>query len=59
MAHEHFGPKDTIIQGDNIIKSKQRYEAIERVRRGQGTVADHELVQATDRVMAEAMKGRK
>ena len=56
---EHFNKGETLIKGDNIHKSKERYDAIERVKRNQGTAADHELVRETDRMMAEVVKQRR
>jgi len=57
--NEFFRNGETMVGGDNIRKSKERYEAIQRVRHGQGTSSDYELVHATDRMIAEVMKQRK
>ncbi len=56
---EWFKNGETLIKGDNLHKSRERYEAIQRVRHGQGTAEDYRLVEDTDRVMAEAMKQRR
>ena len=57
--NEHFNSGDTVITPDNVQASKQRYDAIQAVRKGQATPEQYKLVEDTDRVMKEAMQKRK
>lgn len=54
-----FGKDSTPIQGDNIAKSRERYQAMKRLTTGQGTPADQALLAETDAAIADALGGKK
>jgi hypothetical protein len=56
--HELYGHVDAVVQGDNILKSKERYAAIEAVKRGTATQEQIELVAAADQLYQDAMSQR-
>lgn len=57
-ARNPFG-KSTVVAGDNIPFSRDRWEATKAVRLGRGTPEQIALVNETDLIMQEAVSQRK
>jgi hypothetical protein len=53
-----FGKKSTVVGGDNILHSKQRWEAIKAVKENRATPAQQQLVHDADIWMQNALAQR-